>query len=233
MIELIDSRNENLWKRLNENYNISFLETDSIEYGCYSKNNDVVFHISSNNRCKDSFTHEMLHIYLRLNGSSIASGFKKTINESKILSYAMSEGLLEHIGNCLDHIKMLPMYLDMGFDRTKFIIDFAENKCIPSEINFLRKHYKIGKSINAKAFDIYFGKLLAILADPNPKIDYSKQIAELKKIDLLLFQIINEMVKHWQQIKIDNREVFDDNFNTVLVKFYENMKKWISKNKLA
>jgi hypothetical protein len=40
-------------------------------------------------------------------------------------------------------------------------------------------------------------------------------------------------VRHWQQIKIDDREVYDDDYHSVLFKFYENMKMWISKNKLV
>ncbi len=233
MIELIDLRNEKLWNALNENYNISFAESHNGEYGCYCKEKDVIFYVDNKNYCKDSFTHEMLHVFLKLKNNYIAASLEMTVRQSKILSSAISFQLLEHMGNCLDHIKMLPLYLDLGFNRTKFISDYNVNKCNIDELNTLRKLYRTGKFINSKAFDFYIGKLISILADPNPNLDYSSQIKALKKIDSLLFQIVDETVKHWKQIKIDEREIFDDDHRSVITEFYEKMKKWISINKLC
>ena len=67
-----------------------------------------------NRICADSFTHELLHIYLRSKGVFIGARLKRKLQSSKTLSIIYSEPLLEHLGNCLDHIKMLPIYLELG-----------------------------------------------------------------------------------------------------------------------
>ena len=232
MQELIDSRNKDLWDKLSEKYNVSFEQSENEEYGVFSENDHVTFKIDYNNLCKDSFTHEMLHVYLRLMDCYIGAGLKNTIKMSKILSNIMTYELLEHIGNCLDHIKILPQYLDMGFDREKFLLDYHASKCTEEELLFIKRNYKSGKFINPEVADSFMGVHIAILADPNESHDYTYQLNQLKKIDPLLFNINEKLIDFWKEIKIENREPFDDNYNTVLFNYYENLKKWISKSKI-
>jgi len=233
MKELIDSRNEELWNSLNKKYNITFKDSNNGEYSCYSENDDITFYIMSNNLCKDSFTHEMLHVYLRMNDCFIGAGLKNTICQNKILTSMLSIDLLEHMGNCLDHIKMLPLYLDMKFEREKFILDYNTHKCTPEALTFLKRNYKQGGKVNAKAVDLYIGKFFAMIADPNNSYDYSNELESLKRIDPLLFKINKRMIDFWSEIKIKNRQIFDDDYHSVLFEYYDNFLTWISKNKIA
>jgi hypothetical protein len=230
---LIDFRNENLWKSLNKNYNIKIEDSPNEEYSCYSENNDITFYIVNKNLCKDSFTHEMLHAYLRMNDCFIGAGLKNTIWQSKILTAIMSNNLLEHIGNCLDHVKMLPKYLDMGFERKKFILDYDTRKCSSEELTLLKQNYRQGKKVNPNAVDLYIGKLIGILVDPNDSFDYTKELKNLEKLDPLLYAINTRMINFWSEIKIENRQVIDDDYHSVLFEYYDNLKKWISKNKIS
>ena len=233
MKELIDSRNEKLWNTLTDKYNISFKDSNNDEYSCYSENDDITFYIVRDNLCKDSFTHEMLHVYLRMNDCFIGAGLKNTIWQSKILTSMLSFDLLEHMGNCLDHIKMLPIYLSMGFEREKFIIDYNIHKCSPEELTSLKRNYRQEKKVNPKAVDLYIGKYFAMLADPNDSFDYSNQLESLAKIDPLLYHINKRMIDFWHEIKIEDRQIMDDDYHSVLFEYYDNLKKWISKNKFA
>lgn len=230
MGELIDHRNEKLWNDLNQVFNIVLEESINNEYSCYSENKDITFFIVKENPCKSSFTHEMLHVYLRMKECFIGAGLKHTIWQSKILTSILSENLLEHIGNSLDHIKILPIYLRMGFEREKFIIDYDTNKCTPFELASLKQNYRIGKKVNPEAVDLLIGKFFAIMADPNNSIDYSKQLTSLQKIDPLLFDINQRMVSLWQKVDI---EVDNVDYNSVLNEYYKDFKGWLSKNKLA
>src|SRR6476620_7096185 len=105
----------------------------------------------------------------------------------------MSDRLLEHMGNCLDHVKMLPIYLEMGFDRKKFIVDYDVYKCTNEELLEFKKQYRIGKKINLNAVDSYIGRIVSVIADPNDEFDYSKDIVELKKIDPYLYQVVEKL----------------------------------------
>lgn len=232
MNELLDSRNQNLWNAIQEKFNVSIENTLDGNYGCYSQNDNVIFYINPNDLCIDSFTHELLHIHLRLKEFYIGAGLKLTINGSRILSSIMSDRLLEHIGNCLDHVKMLPIYLEMGFDRKKFIVDYNIYKCTNEELSEFKKYYRIGKKINLNAVDSYIGRIVSVIADPNDEFDYSKDIVELKKIDPYLYQIFEKLFNDCKQIKLENRSILEDDDHTVMYNFYQNMKTWLSNNKI-
>jgi hypothetical protein len=107
---LIDSRNETLWNRINEEYSVSFEKSTNGEYSCYSKDKEVTFYIADKLSI-DSFAHEMLHVNLRLQNCFIGAGLKLTIGGSRILTSILSQPLIEHMGNCLDHIKMPRTFL--------------------------------------------------------------------------------------------------------------------------
>jgi hypothetical protein len=230
MEELVDSRNEKLWKEINENYIIEFEDSLNTEYGCYTVNNKVIFFIDKNNLCKDSFTHEMLHVLMGMKDLYFSSSLKLTFPQSIILSKNLSSELMEHIGNCLDHIKMLPIYLELGFDRKKFISDYDCYKCTAEEISEFNKIYRIGKKINLKALDPYIGRLVAILCDPNQDFNYSSDLNKLQKIDPLLFKIIVRLIDHTKEVKVLDRTIFEDDHRTVISNFYKNIVNWISQN---
>ncbi len=232
MKELLDYRNQNLWNEIQKNYNITFENSFSNEYSCFTQNKDVIFYIDKDNLCKSSFTHEMLHVYLRHKDCYISGGLNNTIRQNSTLSFMFSSELLDHMGNCLDHIKMLPIYLNLEFKKEKFILDYYEHKCTLEELKLLKQNYKIHSSINPKAVDFFIGKLFAIFADPNSEFDYSKELDEFRKIDPILFDANYKMIEHWKKIKIENRQVIDDDYHSVLFEYYQNLEKWILINKL-
>lgn len=232
MIELIDERNQKLWNEIRETHHVEFNYSSRVEYSCYSEGTNITFFVNSDNLCKDSFTHEMLHVYLRIKGFYFGGSITNLFAGHRLLSTTISEELIEHIGNCLDHIKMLPIYLDMGFEREKFLLDYDLYKCTQEEINLFKKFYRTGNKINIQAVDSYIGRLVSILADPNEKFNYSKDLENLKKIDPLLFQIVERLINHTKEIRVENREFLEDDYLTVTGNFYENLKKWIAHNKL-
>lgn len=232
MNDLLDLRNQKLWDSIQEKYNVSIESRFGGNYGCYSQNDNIIFFIDSNNLCKDSFTHELLHIYLRLKEFYIGASLKLTVRGSRILSNIMSDRLLEHMGNCLDHVKMLPIYLEMGFDRKKFIVDYNIYKCTNEELQEIKKYYRTGRKINISVVDSYIGRIVSIIADPNDEFDYSKDIVELRKIDPFLYQIIEKLFNDCREIKLENRSIFENDDHAVVFNFYKNMKTWMSNNKI-
>lgn len=232
MEALLDSRNRQLWDQLNAKYNIEVLPADNNEYSVFSKENDITFRYVPTNLCTASFTHEMLHVYLRLQGCFVGAGLKNTIQSSRILSRIMSFELLEHIGNSLDHLKMLPMYLEMGYEREKFIMDYHVHKGSPESIKNIERYYRVGKKLEPTAVDSFIGKIFSILADPNDSFNYSKELERLKKIDPLLFQINVKMLNHWSRIPFENAPLHD-NYHSMLFQYYDDLKVWLSKNQFA
>ena len=100
MNEFIDYRNIDIWKLLSENYNIQIEQSKNDEYSCFTLNSDATIYVDLNNISPDSFTHELLHIYLKYKEFYLGSSIKNFIRQDEILSILLSEKLLEHIGNC-------------------------------------------------------------------------------------------------------------------------------------
>ncbi|GGF28019.1 hypothetical protein [Flavobacterium limi] len=232
MNQLIDSRNQNLWDDLSNKFNISIENSFENNYGCYAQNDNVVLYVTSDNLCKDSFTHELLHVYLRSKDCYIGASLTNFIIGDYILSSILSKELIEHIGNSMDHIKMLPLYLEMGFDRKLFIADYNLYKITNEEIQQFESFYRNEQEINLSLVDPYIGRIVAIIADPNDNFDYTADLMRLKQIDSELFEIIKKMFDHWKEIKLDDRKIWDDDYRTVTFNFYEDIKKWMSNNNI-
>ena len=231
---LVDHRNSNLLKNLKKNYTITVeFVNNTEEYGCYSINHRSTIYVPESKICADSFTHELLHIYLRSKGVFIGARLKRKIQPSKTLSIIYSEQLLEHMGNCLDHIKMLPIYLDLGYERSKFIHDYEKIKFTPREVEQIKEYWKDGQYYNAQVIEFYLEKYFAAKACPNPDFDfdYKNSFQELNQIDEQLFLINEKLVKRWSEMKIDPQDDSEDDYIIIAEDYISEMKNWAESRK--
>ena len=230
--QFIDERNSELWNSLNSKFNIRIQQSENREYSCFTQNNDAIIFVDENNICKDSFTHELLHIHLKYKEFFLGSSLKLTIAQSRILSRMFSEAFIEHIGNCLDHLKMFEIYKDLGFTQEKFLLDFYDYKCTEFEINDLNRNYKIGNKINTNAVDFYIGKLVAILCDPNIENDYQKPLTIFKKLDTKLYSIVEKLIEDTKEYNLNNEDIFVS-YRDISNDFYSNLVTWMKNNKIT
>lgn len=229
--QFIDKRNYELWNSLNSNFNIRIEPSKNREYSCFTQNNEAILYVDESNICKDSFTHELLHIYLKYKEFFLGSSLKLTIAQSRILNRLFSEALIEHIGNCLDHLKMFEIYKALGFRREKFILDYYDYKCTDIELDELNRNYKIGNKINTNAVDFYIGKLVAILCDPNVENDYHNPLKIFKKLDTKLYSTIEKLIQDTKACNLNSDNIFVL-YRGISSDFYSNLVSWIKINKI-
>ena len=224
---LLDSRNSSLFEELKKNYEIEVeLVNHTNDYGCYSINNTSTIYVPKSNICTDSFTHELLHVYLRSKEIFIGARLKRLIQPSRTLSIIYLEPLLEHIGNCLDHIKMLPIYIDLGFDKRKFLVDYESNKCTIQEVDQIKRYWKQGIIYNAQVIEFYLEKYFAAKACPNENIDYENSLKGLNQIDEKLFSINEELIQRWIEMKIDSQDILEDDYKKIVGDYLDKMEDW-------
>ncbi len=224
--ELIDKRNEKLWNELNKTHSISVEYIDIPNYSCYSENDSSTVFVSENNIDANSFTHELLHILIRQKGIYFGSSLTNAISGNPNLNRFFSDGLIEHFGNCMDHIKMLPIYLELGFDKKKFIEDYDENKCTKAEIQDIKSQFKIFGKYNGQAIDYYIAKYIAVKADPKKHLNYDKSLKELNKLDPKLFGILEKCVNDWKNMPLKKANIWDEDYNSISFNFCENLAEW-------
>lgn len=225
-IGLIDKRNEKLWNDLNKTHSIDIELSGCSNYACDSFENNSIILIPKDDICIDSFTHELLHILIRQKGLYFGSSLKNLIRGNEILNQILSDNLIEHFGNCIDHIKMLPIYLKLGFNKNKFITDYDVNKCSKADIQQLKDNFKIGRKYYGEAVDFYIGKYIAIKADPKKHINYPKSLNELKKLDSKLYAIIDKCIDDWKKMPLEKENIWDNDYHSISFEFYESLTLW-------
>ncbi|AXG74738.1 hypothetical protein DVK85_11050 [Flavobacterium arcticum] len=138
-----------------------------------------------------------------------------------------SQDLLDNISNNLNHIKMLPLFLELGYDVEDFQDDYYLDKGKNEDFHLLQKgfcfdSYK-GLVYLDKAIDCYIGIYFSAKACPNKSFDYSKFYADLKNIDMHLFVILENYFEDW--LKYDYTDKFGS-YQDITYNFMSILKSW-------
>lgn len=222
----IDLRNSDLWQTVSSVYQIQLKPSLNGEYSIYTQNKNATIFVT--NDCSiESFTHELLHLYLDVKEVLVGPCLNLSRLGNPKLLQILSEQLVEHLGNCLNHIKMLPLYLERGFPREKFILDYDQPKCSENDINLSKLLLRSGASYRAIAIDNIIGKFMAIKADPNTSFDYSDALLSLEEIDSPLFIVLNNFYDDWLRLNIEKYDLFH-NYRTIVNSFYDQLNAWAS-----
>ncbi len=227
---LIDNRNLELWNSLRTVHDIEIHKETRSDYLAYSKSCKTIISVPFDNLDAASFTHELLHIYLRTKKVFIGGGLTRSIKESEKLSKIFSDNLVNHIGNCLDHIKMLPEFLKLGYSESDFLSDYSVNKLTADEISKIKSHYSASilfkKIYNTSAVDLFIGKYFAANSCSNKSYDYQRQLNELKKIDPDLFQILETFLTDWKNFDYNDTDPITGSYLSLLFDFIDSLEKW-------
>ncbi len=219
--QFIDNRNRDLWSAVTAIYNVELQPSANDEYLVFTEGKNAIIYVAKD-KCIDSVTHELLHIYLQIKHIYIGSTLlMSAYGHDKILKFFVPR-LIEHIGNCLCHIKMLPKYLELGFDRQKFIHDYHIKKCTIEEVNFIRENFNSHIIYNSSAVENYIKNYIAIKADPNPHFDYTSILPVLRKTDTELFSILEVLCTEWLNIDVET----SPNYRNITDDFLEGLSLW-------
>jgi len=227
---LIDSRNFELWDFLSNTQEIEICTENRPDYLSFSKDNKTIIYVPHNNLVPAFFTHELLHIYLRTKEVFISGALTRLTRHNTRLSQIFSCDLIDHIGNYLDHIKMLPMFLKLGYDEKDFISDYSINKLTNDDIVIIQKNFKrkiIFKTVyNAIIIESFIAKYFAANSCPNKSFDYQTRLNDLEKIDPDLFQILDSFLNDWKNFDYNDIDPITGGYRMLAFNFVENLKKW-------
>jgi hypothetical protein len=233
----LDDRNVNLWHYLKERQNIKVEVGNYGSCEVFSQGKDSIIYVPRNRVDIPGFTHELLHIFLRTKDIYIGSGLLLTVREKPHMQNVLSESLINHIGNCLSHIKMLPLFIEMGFQEMDFIDDYDVNKLNEEDINDLQKNFHKRPWFRNPYFDkvhvdYYIGKYFAAKACPNSNFDYSNGLGALKSINSELYNILNDFMTEWIAFDINDMDPITGGYFLMDYHFTERLENWILNNRI-
>ena len=222
----LDIKNQKLLSDLQEIYEIDF-EEKNIEYcEVFSKNSKSTIYYNPTIVDNDSIAHELLHIWLNTFNYISANILYILSQENVKLKKIFNKKLCDYIGNCMDHIKMYPKYLEMGYSSHKFVTLGINEKSSIEDLRNL-KIKNVLKFYNSKEIENYIGNLISIYAD-HYQNDYSKHIDILKNKDPELFKIITKFWNTWKNFDIENIDCIFNSDVEVMSDFYEDIENWVS-----
>jgi hypothetical protein len=91
--KLIDSRSEDFWNKVQEHYKIDLKFQGDDRYTCSYEHdgNEVTIYVTENNYNPNYFAHEILHLYIRLQGSDIGKLLIANFRTNKLLWKILNE----------------------------------------------------------------------------------------------------------------------------------------------
>jgi hypothetical protein len=225
-LDYIDARSIDIWNLLYKNITVAYHEEKC--YQALMQNNIAYIYVPHKKPCTDCFARELLRIDLWGKGICVYENLKYKFSFDDILNRHFRKELIRHISNCLEYHKILPVYIDLGFDRTKFTINYFGNGCDQMK-NTILQYEGYSNKLPAKLVKNIIALYFSIKANPNIGID------NLNKCLKSIYAVNNELVKtlenlwtSWNQLKIKTYiPLIDDNYFEL---FTDTLSKWAIRN---
>lgn len=220
---LIDNRNADLFKSMEQRYNLEIKEAEKPGYATSFDDNNVTIEVDMEDLNPHSFTHELLHIYMKSEDVMIAEDIKEWVKKNESLSDIFSASLQEHLGNCLEHEKMLPLYLDRGLRNDRFVRDFNKKVIEEDDLRELQQKYKQENMYSRDLVDKYIGKFYSMKTFNNPEYNYTEYLQAFEMIDPRLYIYLYTFWEEWSEFHIEDPK---EKYRSSLDNLFSNLLQW-------
>lgn len=222
--KFIDSRGKQLLAELRKDLQIEFIEGE-LEF-CHMNINGNKVKIFYNPLLVDneSVIHELLHADLIKYRYEIGNNIFLLAQDEPVIKEVFTKFLCDYIENCLDHYKMFPKYIEMGYNPEKFLWKGVKEKCTIDQINDLTLNF--GEVYFANSINKYIGYLISIYADHIDN-DYSEHLTLLKQKDDVLFDITTRFWESWMVFDIKNIDPINNSYLMMTFLFAGEIINWI------
>jgi len=220
---LLDTRNADLFNVMAQQYNLEIKEAEKPGYATSFDERDVTIEVDMEDLNPHSFTHELLHIYLKSQDVMIAEDIKKWVKKNISVSDIFSASLQEHLGNCLEHEKMLPLYLERGFRNDRFVRDFNKKVMEEDELQELQQKYEQEGIYNRDLVDNYISKFYSMKTSNNPEYNYYDFFKAFEIIDPQLYRSLDSFWEAWLQFRLEDPK---EKYQSSLDNLFSNLVKW-------
>jgi len=228
----ITNRNEWLLPEVKKKYKeLDFIFTKETHARASYQGEKATIYLPENSKTEESLTHELLHLYIETKENIVCALIVGLIRENDKLKQIFSDKLIEHITNCIEHVKMLPIFIHMGYDKSNFLADSSVNKCEIKHAKRIKSIYKFFGRYNKKAIDSFIGNFFAMKADAS-EFDYSRQLDILLETDKELYEILEIFWTKWLAFSIEIDDSHDYWLDDFAGDFIDSFKEWMKDKKI-
>lgn len=224
----IDDKTTELFNDLKTDFDITF-EVKDIDYcEVFQKSNTATIYYNPKIVSSASIAHELLHIWLKRYNYSIGNHIFLCTQNDKKLNKFLNKFLCDYMGNCCDHFKMYPKYLEMGYSPKEFLKNGLELKTSITDIKKIK--LKFLGFYKSQSVNLFIGYLFSILADHIKKNDYSEHHKNLIEKDSKLYSIVYDFWNKWEVFDIDSIDPIYNSDLELTDSFIDGLSDW-AKNK--
>lgn len=223
----IDNRNAKLWEELNNSDLSITIEKENRElgYGCCCQGKKVTIKVQLADPDPAAFAHELLHIKLRKEGVFAGGCLKEVILEDQILKDIFTKDTLDNIANNMDHVKILPWFLAMGYKNSEFVADYGEWRF---EREWYNDFYLLYQMEIKQFIDRFVGTYAAMKADNNPTHIYDECYPLFQSIDGKLYAIVEKFWEDWLQYDVEKkREIWESDYGPIILEFVNSLSEYV------
>lgn len=221
--EQLDEQNKQLLTEIRNKMSVKFEIFNKPYFENFSINDNVTVYVNPKIFKNSSVAHELLHAWFRGLGLMGSNMIYLSARGNPKFSLVFDKRLCDHIGNCMDHYKIYPKFLEMGYASE----DFLSSKGMQCDISSIRKLRVQSNGVySTKHLNNYIGYLISIYAD-HLRNDYSQHLAQMQNIDPELFNIVTELWQVWKNIDITNPDPITRMDFEAINDFIMNMENWM------
>lgn len=222
----LDANNTRLLAELRDKYMVVFVDSKERYCSVFHKNDTSTIFVNPKFFSNSSIAHELLHTWFKTYDLHSSNGIYLSSQEHTKLRKIFDKRLCDHIGNCQEHLKIFPKFIEMGYSPK----DFLDSKGFQCDIISIKKLKVQRQGIySAKDINRYIGYLISIYADHLPN-EYSEHLNLLEQMDSELFKIVTDFWESWKNLDIEEQDIMLRNDFEVFYDFTTSMELW-SENK--
>ena len=207
----INEQNISIWNELKEEYSFTlFLDLTETSWKGKADGKTAIIITPTRLIEYNSFTHELLHIYLDFLGLSSLEEVVHNIIGEYTFSFLLSNDLTSWIYNLCSHKKMFPFFTSMGFSEESFVQErgsFSKRDLI--NIKDLSK----SRNTRCDSIELFIGHTISLMNNVVKEDDVkcAKHLLNLKKLKPILYKIISDFDTKWDNSQDYNlAEKFSD-----------------------
>ena len=222
--EQLDEQNKRLLSEVRNKMSVRFEIFNEPYFENFSINNNVTVYVNPKIFSNSFVAHELLHAWFRGLGLLGSNMIYLSVKDEPKVNIILDKKLCDYIGNCMDHYKIYPKFLEMGYAPDSFL----SSKGMQCDINSIRKlHTQINGIYLAKHLNNYIGFLISIYADHLPN-NYSQHLIKMHSLEPELFDIISEFWQAWKDVDIENPDPITRTDFEAINSFIMNIENWVA-----
>lgn len=195
--KLLNEETSKIWDYVNSKCEIKIVPDYDYSVNIIEKDNSeaiATICIDIENQRPDYFAHELLHVKNYCDGFLISKLIDRYFWDFKTVKINWDRQFRNLIGNIIEHEKMFPQYLELGFEEHEFVGDFHQRKCSFDEISY---EMKLCSHPSIYSYKYITAKFFLIKGTLDTSINYNKEEKELYKLAPSLYKSLDSF---WNSI---------------------------------